>query len=54
MTTLILVLNFYFILFFHLYDGKMSEMPNQFCNLSVSLVWPEMLKAADKLRLGVP
>lgn len=32
----------------------MSEMPNQFCNLSVSLVWPEMLKAADKLRLGVP
>lgn len=33
--------------------GKMSEMPNQFCNLSVSLVWPEMLKAADKLRLGL-
>lgn len=32
---------------------KMSEMPNQFCNLSVSLVWPEMLKAADKLRLGL-
>lgn len=28
-------------------------MPNQFCNLSVSLVWPEMLKAADKLRLGL-